>query len=218
MTEPLQPEQVVQDTLGEAWDLFQNDFVLYILAGLVTIAVSLVSLGLLSGVVCVGFIKLVETRRRGEDGFPTDVFDGFSQFGECFVASILIGLGILIGMLLFVLPGLLFGLAMLFTYPAIAIDNESATGGMAKTGGCPTFRASRNGTKKAHGKARTDRLRSVRKGELERLAVTLSTENRGVEESESRRKTPRLSDSPILRLRTSFMPKARCTELHSKTL
>jgi hypothetical protein len=133
MTEPLQPEQVVQDTLGEAWDLFQNDFVLYILAGLVTIAVSLVSLGLLSGVVCVGFIKLVETRRRGEDGFPTDVFDGFSQFGECFVASILIGLGILIGMLLFVLPGLLFGLAMVFTYPAIAIDNETATGGMAKS-------------------------------------------------------------------------------------
>jgi hypothetical protein len=133
MTEPIQPEQVVQDTLGEAWELFRNDFVLYILAGLLTIAVSLVSLGLLSGVVCVGFVELVEKRRRGEDGFPTDVFDGFSQFGECLVASILIGLGILIGMLLFVLPGLLFGLAMSFTFPAIAIDNESATGGMAKS-------------------------------------------------------------------------------------
>lgn len=133
MTEPIQPEQVVQDTLREAWDLFVNDFVLYILAGLLTIAVSIVTLGLLSGVVSVGFIELVERRRRGEEAFPTDVFDGFSRFGECLVASILIGLGILIGLFLFVLPGLLFGLAMLFTYPAIAIDNETAIGGMAKS-------------------------------------------------------------------------------------
>lgn len=133
MTEPIQPEQIVQDTLREAWDLFQNDFVLYILAGLITIAASLVSLGLLSGVVSVGFVKLVEKRRRGEAGSPTDVFEGFSQFGECLIASVLIFLGIMIGMLFFVLPGFLFGLAMLFTYPAIAIDNETATGGMAKS-------------------------------------------------------------------------------------
>ena len=133
MTEPIQPEQVIQDTLAEAWDLFKNDFVLYILAGLITIAVSVVTLGLLSGVVSVGFIQLVEKRRRGEDGFPTDVFEGLSQFGECLVASILIGLGIVIGLFLFVLPGLLFGLVMLFTYPAIAIDNETSTGGMAKS-------------------------------------------------------------------------------------
>ena len=133
MTEPIQPEQVVQDTLSEAWRLFQDDFVLYILAGLLTIAVSIVSLGLLSGVVSVGFVQLIEKRRRGEDANPTDVFDGFSQFSESLMASILIGLGIVIGMFLFVLPGLLFGLAMLFAYPAIAIDNETATGAMTKS-------------------------------------------------------------------------------------
>ena len=127
MTAPIRNEDVVRETLAEAWDLFQNDFVLYILAGLLTIVVSVVSLGLLSGVVSVGFVELVEKRRRGEEGFPTDVFDGFSQFGECLVASVLIGVGILIGLFLFVLPGLLFGLAMLFTYPAIAIDNETPT-------------------------------------------------------------------------------------------
>ena len=133
MTEPIRNEDVVRDTLVEAWNLFQNDFVLYILAGLLTIVVSVVTLGLLSGVVSVGFIELVEKRRRGEEGYPIDVFDGFSKIGECVVASVLIGLGVLIGVFLFVLPGLLFGLAMLFTYPAIAIDNETATGGMAKS-------------------------------------------------------------------------------------
>jgi uncharacterized membrane protein len=40
---------------------------------------------------------------------------------------------VFIGIFLFVLPGLLFGLAMAFTFPAIAIDNESATGGMARS-------------------------------------------------------------------------------------
>jgi hypothetical protein len=133
MTAPIRKEDVVRETLAEAWDLFQNDFVLYILAGLLTIVVSVVSLGLLSGVVSVGFVELVEKRRRGEEGYPTDVFDGFSHLGECLVASVLIGVGILIGLFLFVLPGLLFGLAMLFTYPAIAIDNETATGAMARS-------------------------------------------------------------------------------------
>ena len=133
MTEPIHHEDVVRDTLSEAWSLFQEDFVLYMLAGVITIAVSIVSLGLLSGVVSVGFVKLVEKRRRGEEANPTDVFDGFSQLGESLLASVLIGLGVFIGLLFFVLPGLLFGLAMIFTYPAIAIDNESATGGMARS-------------------------------------------------------------------------------------
>lgn len=133
MSEPIQHEDVVQDTLMEAWDLFKNDFVLYVLAGLLTIVVTIVSLGLLSGPMTVGFIKLVEKRRRGEEASATDVFDGFSQFGDSLIASILIGIGVFIGIFLFVLPGLLFGLVMAFTFPAIAIDNETATGGMAKS-------------------------------------------------------------------------------------
>jgi membrane-anchored glycerophosphoryl diester phosphodiesterase (GDPDase) len=133
MSEPIQNEDVVQDTLSEAWDLFKNDFVLYVLAGLLMIVVSIVSLGLLSGPMTVGFIKLVEKRRAGEQAVATDVFDGFSRFGDSLIASFLIGLGVFIGVLLLVLPGILFGLAMAFTFPAIAIDNQTATGGMRQS-------------------------------------------------------------------------------------
>lgn len=133
MAAPIQNEDLVRDTLAEAWDLFKDDFVLYLVAGLLLIAVSIVSLGLLAGPLSVGFIKLVEKRRRGEEGNVTDVFDGFSQFGESFIASILIAVGVLIGILLFVLPGLLFAVAMLFTFQAIAIDEESATGAMGRS-------------------------------------------------------------------------------------
>ncbi len=133
MTESARQEDVVQNSLGEAWNLFTNDFVLYVLAGLLMIIVSVVTLGVLSGPMTVGFIKLVEKRRRGEEAGPTDVFDGFSQFGASLIASILIGFGVFIGLLLLVLPGLLFALAMAFAFHAIAIDNEDALGAMSRS-------------------------------------------------------------------------------------
>ena len=132
MNETIRQEDVVQRTLAEAWRLFTNDFVLYVVAGLLVIIVSIVSLGILSGPMTVGFIQLVERRRRGEDCGVTDVFDGFQRFGASLIASFLIGIGIFIGCLLFVLPGILFGLAMAFTFQAIAIENASATGAMGR--------------------------------------------------------------------------------------
>lgn len=133
MSEPIQNEDVVQATLTEAWALFSSDFVLYLIAGLLLLVGSIVSLGLLSGPLLVGFIELVEKRRRGEEGSATDISSGFSKFGASLIASLLIGIGVFIGSLLFVLPGLLFGLAMAFTFNAIASDDESATGAMAKS-------------------------------------------------------------------------------------
>ena len=44
-----------------------------------------------------------------------------------------IGIGISIGILLFVLPGLLFGLATAFSFHAIAIDDENPTGAISKS-------------------------------------------------------------------------------------
>jgi len=133
MTETATREDLVQNTLSEAWDLFTSDFVLWVVAGLLLIVVSMVSLGILSGPMTVGFIQLIEKRRRGEDTSATDIFDGFSQFGASFIASILIGIGVFIGMFLFILPGLLFGLSMAFAFHAIAIDNQDATGAMSKS-------------------------------------------------------------------------------------
>ena len=95
-SESTRQEEVVRSTLGEAWELFSNDFVLWVLAGLLMLLVSVVSLGILAGPMTVGFIKLVETRRRGEAGSATDVFDGFSQFGASLIASILIGIGVVL--------------------------------------------------------------------------------------------------------------------------
>ncbi len=133
MTELGRREDLVQDTLSEAWGLFKGDFVLWIIAGLIMLIVTVVSLGILSGPMTVGFIQLVEKRLRNEPGSPADVFDGFGHFGASLIAFVLICVGVAIGMFLLVLPGLLFGLAMSFAFHAIAIDDEDATGALAKS-------------------------------------------------------------------------------------
>jgi uncharacterized membrane protein len=101
-----------------------------VIAGLLVLLVTIVSFGLLGGPMTVGFVMLVESRRRGEDVNATDVFDGFSHFGASLIAMLLIGFGVFVGSLLLVLPGLLFGLAMAFTFQAIAIDEAGATEAM----------------------------------------------------------------------------------------
>ncbi len=133
MTEAGRTEDIVQSTLSEAWDLFKNDLALWIVAGLILVVLSAVSLGILSGPMTVGFVQIVERRRRNEPASAGDIFDGFSHFGASLIAFLLIGVGVFIGSLLLVLPGLLFGLAMAFSFHAIAIDDEDAMGGMSRS-------------------------------------------------------------------------------------
>jgi uncharacterized membrane protein len=133
MTESGRKEDLVQDTLSEAWNLFTSDFVLWIIAGLIMLVVTVVSFGILLGPMTVGFIQLVERRLRDEAVSAADIFDGFAHFGASLIAFILICIGVAIGSLLLILPGLLFGLAMSFAFHAIAIDDEDAMGAMEKS-------------------------------------------------------------------------------------
>lgn len=135
MTEAKKIEDIVQSTLSEAWNVFSSDFVLWILGGLILLVASVFSLGILSGPMMVGFIQLVEKRRRNEPGSATDIFEGFSHFGASLIAFVLISVGVFVGSLLLILPGLLFGLAMAFSFHAIAIDDQDAIGGMTKSFG-----------------------------------------------------------------------------------
>jgi uncharacterized membrane protein len=116
-------EHLVQDSLSESWDAFKKDAVLYILANLVATAVAMVSLGLLFAPLTVGLIGIVRKRRRGEGAAIGDVFGGFSSFGASFVAAIIIGLGVILGLILVVLPGLIFAFMCAFTFHGIAYRN-----------------------------------------------------------------------------------------------
>ncbi|MGB5266504.1 MAG: hypothetical protein WBN30_07950 [Polyangiales bacterium] len=127
MTDAIKTENLVESSLSESWALFKDDLVLYVVATLLVFVISAVTLGVCAGPMIVGFIKLVRKRMRGEEGTATDVFDGFSEFGASLIAMILIGIGVVIGSMLLVLPGIIFGFITAFTFHAIALDGLGAT-------------------------------------------------------------------------------------------
>ena len=133
MSEAIQTENLVESSLSESWALFKDDLVLYVVATLLVFVISAVSLGLCAGPMIVGFIKLVSKRMRGEEGTATDVFDGFSEFGASLIAMILIGVGVIIGSMLLVLPGVIFAFITAFTFHAIALDGAGATAAIGQS-------------------------------------------------------------------------------------
>lgn len=119
-------ESFVSRSTREAWQTFKADPLLYIAGSLVVAVVSVLSVLLLAGPLTVGFVKLVRRRRRGESARITDVFDGLSQFAPSFVAFVLIAIATVIGMLLFVVPGLLVLVVSCFAFHEIAYRKAHA--------------------------------------------------------------------------------------------
>jgi hypothetical protein len=116
-------EDLVKDALSESWEAFKKDAVLYVLANLVLIGLSMISLGILIGPLTVGMIGIVRKRRRGEAASVGDIFAGFSSFGASFGAMLIGVLGVLVGVLLLVVPGLVFAFLSIFTFHGIAYRN-----------------------------------------------------------------------------------------------
>ncbi|MBT8452117.1 MAG: hypothetical protein KJO40_09145 [Deltaproteobacteria bacterium] len=133
MTDAIQTENLVESSLRESWALFKDDLVLYLVATLLVFVISAVTLGICAGPMIVGFIQLVRKRMRSQEGTATDVFDGFSEFGASLIAMILIGIGVFIGSMLLVLPGLIFGFITAFTFHAIALDGLGATSAIGQS-------------------------------------------------------------------------------------
>lgn len=133
MTDTIQNENLVESSLSESWELFKDDLVLYVIAALLVVLISALSLGLCSGAMLVGFIRLVSKRIRGEAGTATDVFEGFSEFGASLIAMFLIAIGVFLGLMLLVIPGVIFAIATAFTFHAIALDGLGATAAIGRS-------------------------------------------------------------------------------------
>lgn len=109
------------------WALFQSKPVEHLVAGVIVMGLSIVSLGLLAGPLSVGHIRMVEKQQRGEPPRIEDVFSGFSSFGAAFVTSLILFVAMFIGMLLLVLPGIFVGLAWGFALWFVALEGASAS-------------------------------------------------------------------------------------------
>jgi hypothetical protein len=117
--------------LQRSWALFQSKPVEHLVAGLIVIALSLVTLGVLFGPLSVGQIRMIEKQQRGETPRIEDVFAGFSSFGASFLTSLILFVAVFIGMLMLVLPGVLVGLAWGFAIWFVALEGASPTAALS---------------------------------------------------------------------------------------
>lgn len=114
-----------------SWGLFQSKPVEHLLASLVVLVLSMLTLGLLVGPLSVGQIRMIEKHQRGEPIAVGDVFAGFSSFGSSLLTSVIMLVGVFVGMLLLVLPGLLVALAWGFALWFVALEDASPTAALS---------------------------------------------------------------------------------------
>jgi len=128
MAEPEAFDEFVLSIARETWELFRREPVLFILASLVVTLVSVFSLGLIAGPVSAGYVEMVRRGRRGEPLAMGLIFSRFDTFIPSAVAFVILGIALVIGAFLLVLPALLVALFSAFTLHVITYEN---VGGIA---------------------------------------------------------------------------------------
>lgn len=108
------------------WELFKHHPVEHVLASLVVIVLGAASLGICFGPLGVGQIRMIEKQRRGEVPRVGDVFSGFDSFGPAFLTTLALFVGVALGSLLFVLPGLFVAIAWGFS-PWFVAQRDAST-------------------------------------------------------------------------------------------
>ncbi len=99
--------------LERAWHLTLDNIVPLILTTLVMVAVSIVTLGILSMVALAGYTRSVLLMiRTGREPQPKDVFSEMRLFLPLLGFSLAVAIVLAIGFALLVLPGFIFGLAI----------------------------------------------------------------------------------------------------------
>ncbi len=117
-------ETAISTTLSRSWDLFKEDFVLYLLATLLVGLVGAVSLGILAAPLGVGLVMVIRRKIAGDASVSVgDVFQGLSKLVPSLLAAIGIFIATLIGMVLLVLPGLFVVFVTGYTFHVMAYED-----------------------------------------------------------------------------------------------
>jgi len=117
----------------ESWDVFKRDALMFVIASLVLMAVSMVTLGILAGPVTVGAIEMIRRAKRGEPLALGILFSRFDTFVPSLIAVVLVGTAIFIGCLLLVLPGLLVALFTPFVMHVLAYESAGGIGAIRRS-------------------------------------------------------------------------------------
>ena len=115
-------DEFILSVVRDGWDTFRRDALLFVMAGAVWWLLGAVTFGLLAGPLAVGFIELVRRSRNDEPVAIGTLFSRFDTFVPSLVATVLIVIGVVVGMFLLVIPVLLVSLFCTYTMHAIAYE------------------------------------------------------------------------------------------------
>lgn len=133
MSDLNQLDRTLTRILEESWEVFWKDVLVYLLATVLSAVLIAASLGILSGVVAVGFSLLVHRRLAGEEAGASTIFAGFSHLMGATIAALIIFVGVSLGLLLLLLPGLFLLAAWSMTFHAMAVENLGAGEAMSRS-------------------------------------------------------------------------------------
>lgn len=129
--------QVFKDTFSTAVE--RNNIVVLLVGSIAVAFLSPLSLGILMGPLQLGLAYACNKMARGETVEVNDLWSGFSRFIPALIAMILMGIGIFVGSLLLVLPGLVLAFFLTFTFHVLAnspdmsgVDAMKASFGLVK--------------------------------------------------------------------------------------
>ncbi|MBK8766419.1 MAG: hypothetical protein IPM01_18090 [Burkholderiaceae bacterium] len=112
--------------ISQAVDDYKADFVVHLVATLLVAVIGGATFGLLSGPLIVGYMRLLDKKRRGEKIEIADIFKGFDSFLPGLLVYILGGLAVGIGFMLCFVPGLLLAPGWMAAFCLVARGESDA--------------------------------------------------------------------------------------------
>lgn len=117
MAKTLVLEDFIEDVVADSWSLVKKDPTTYLLAGLILLVVSTLTLGLMMEPLMFGFIRIVRRRRLGEELSAATMFEGLTHWGRgSWALGPVFTLSFVAGSLSFFLPTIAFTWVAMFAF------------------------------------------------------------------------------------------------------
>jgi hypothetical protein len=124
------PEKTTEVIFGQTVEVTTRSATIGLLAVLITAAISVIITAVLQA-------ALLRGAAQGTIGDPVDIDAsykwGFARFGSVLLISVLVGLAVLGGLILLIIPGIIFAVMFSVSVPALVVENKRGTEAMSRS-------------------------------------------------------------------------------------
>lgn len=124
--EPVANPLDIGETVGAGWEVFKNNAAAMIVGLLAVGVVGGFTLGICMGPMLIGYMRMALRAARGETVAIGDVFGGFDKFLPSLGLFFLVAIGVFVGMMLLVIPGIIFAFLAYWSFWIMADSELSA--------------------------------------------------------------------------------------------